>query len=65
MALAGAGLRFDAGELIAGYNFRIQLGLNAVIPFSDARVDMSGESFDVQNPIVGVAMGLTFGRFAD
>ena len=65
VALAGAGLRFDAGELIAGYNFRIQLGLNAVIPFSDARVDMSGESFDVQNPIVGVAMGLTFGRFAD
>ena len=65
VALAGAGLRFDAGELIAGYNFRIQLGLNAVIPISDARVEMSGESFDVQNPIVGVAMGLTFGRFAD
>ena len=55
MALAGAGLRFDAGELIAGYNFRIQLGLNAVIPFSGATVDMSGESFDVQNTNVGIA----------
>ncbi len=65
VALAGAGLRFDAGELIAGYNFRIQLGLNAVIPFSGATVDMSGESFDVQNTNVGIALGLTLGRFAD
>ncbi len=65
VALAGAGLRFDAGELIAGYNFRIQLGLNAVIPFSDAQVDMSGENFDIQNTNVGVVLGLTLGRFAD
>lgn len=65
VALAGAGLRFDAGELIANYNFRIQLGLRAVIPFSNARLDMSGESFDVQNTTVGIAMGLTLGRFAD
>ena len=65
VALAGAGLRFDAGELVAGYNFRIQLGLNAVIPFSGATLDMSGESFDVQNTNVGVALGLTLGRFAD
>jgi hypothetical protein len=65
VALAGAGLRFDAGELIAGYNFRIQLGLNAVVPFSGARVEMSGESYDVQNTNVGVVLGLTLGRFAD
>jgi hypothetical protein len=65
VALAGAGLRFDAGELIAGYNFRIQLGLNAVIPFSGARLDMSGESFDVQNSNVGIALGLALGRFAE
>lgn len=65
VALAAAGLRFDAGELIAGYNFRIQLGLNAVIPFSGATVDMSGESYDVQNTNLGIALGLTFGRFAD
>ena len=64
VALAGAGLRFDAGELIAGYNFRIQLGLNAVIPFGNARLSMSGESFDVQSTTVGVALGLTLGRFA-
>ena len=65
VGIAGAGLRFDAGELIAGYNFRIQLGLNAVIPFSGATLDMSGESFDVQNTNVGIALGLTLGRFAD
>jgi hypothetical protein len=65
VALAGAGLRFDAGELIKGYNFRIQLGLNAVVPFSGATLDMSGESFDVQNTNIGIALGLTLGRFAD
>ena len=65
VALAGAGLRFDAGELIAGYNFRIQLGLNAVIPFSGATLDMSGESYDVQNTNLGIALGLAFGRFPD
>lgn len=65
VALAATGLRFDAGELIAGYNFRIQLGLNAVVPFNDARLDMAGESFDVQNTNVNVALGLILGRFAD
>ena len=64
VALAGAGLRFDAGELIADYNFRIQLCLHAVIPFSDARLDMSGESFDVQNSNVFIALGFALGRFA-
>lgn len=65
VALAATGLRFDAGELLAGYNFRIQLGLNAVIPVSGATLDMSGESFDVQSTSVGVALGLTLGRFAE
>jgi hypothetical protein len=63
--LGAAGLRFDAGELISGYNFRIQLGLNAVLPASDARLDMAGESFDAQRPTAGVALGLTIGRFVD
>lgn len=65
VALAGAGLRFDAGELIADYNFRIQLGLHAVVPFSGARLDMTGESFDVQNTTMVIALGLTLGRFAN
>ncbi len=65
VALAEAGLRFDAGELIAGYNFRIQIGLNATIPLSSARLDMSGETFSVQKTNVGIVAGLTLGRFAD
>ncbi len=65
VALAEAGLRFDAGELIAGYNFRIQIGLHATIPFSDARLDMAGESFNVQKTNVGIVAGLTLARFAD
>jgi hypothetical protein len=64
VALGGAGLRFDAAELFAGYKLRIQLGLNAVVPFSDAQVDMTGETFDVQQATVGVTLGLTIGRFS-
>ena len=65
VALGGAGLRFDAGELFAGYNLRILLGLSAVVAFSDARVDMEGESYRVQRPSVAIGLGLTLGRFAD
>ena len=64
VALGDAGLRFDAGELFAGYNLRILLGLSAVVPFSDARVDMAGETFDVQQPTLGITLGVSFGRFS-
>lgn len=63
--LAGLGLRFDSGELISRLNFRIQLGLSAWIPFSDAQLDMEGETFRVQQPAAAVTLGLTLGRFDD
>jgi len=63
--LAGLGLRFDSGELISRLNFRIQLGLSAWIPISDAALDMGGETFRVQRPMVTISLGLTLGRFAD
>jgi len=63
--LAGLGLRFDSGELISRLNFRIQLGLSAWIPFNDAQLDMGGETFRVQQPVAGVTLGLTLGRFDD
>ena len=61
--LAGLGLRFASGELISRLNFRIQLGLSAWIPFSDAQLDMEGETFRVQQPMAAVTLGLTLGRF--
>jgi hypothetical protein len=45
-------------------NYRIQLGLAGWIPFSDARLQMSGEEFRVQQPTLAISLGLTFGRFA-
>jgi len=63
--LTGVGLRFNAGELVSRFSFRIQLGLSAWVPFSDARVDMEGESYRVQRPSVVIGLGLTLGRFAD
>jgi hypothetical protein len=63
--LAGIGWRFNSGELFSGLHYRIQLGLSAWIPFSDARIDMSGESFRVQEPSWAITLGLTLGRFAE
>jgi hypothetical protein len=63
--LTGLGLRFNSGELISRFNFRIQLGLSAWIPFSDASLDMGGETFRVQRPTAAITLGLTLGRFAD
>jgi hypothetical protein len=63
--LAGLGFRFDSAELIARWNFRIQLGLSGWFPFSDARLDMAGETFRVQQATSAITLGLTLGRFAD
>ena len=63
--LAGLGLRFDSGEIMSRLNFRIQMGLSAWLPFSDARLDMGGETFNVQRPAVTATLGLTLSRFTD
>ena len=61
--LAGLGWRFNSGELFANLHYRIQLGLSAWVPFSNAQLDMSGESFRVQQPSYAITLGLTLGRF--
>lgn len=63
--LVGLGWRFNSGELFANLHYRIQLGLSAWVPFSDAQLDMSGESFRVQEPTFAITLGLTLGRFAE
>ena len=65
VVLAGTGLQFDGSELVGGYEFGVRLGLDASIPFSRANVDMGGESFDVQRPVLVLSLGLVFGRLAD
>lgn len=64
IVLGGIGIRINAAEFFEDFNLRIQLGLTGWVPFSDAEVEMAGETFRVQEPTVAIAMGLTIGRFA-
>ena len=64
-AVLGAfGMRFNSAELFSGWHYRIQLGLSGWFPLSDARLDMAGETFRVQQPSLSISLGLTLGRFA-
>jgi hypothetical protein len=65
VALAAIGLQFDGGELVGGYDFGTRLGLNASIPLSHSSVDMGGDSFDVQRPVLVLSVGMIFGRLSD
>ena len=57
---AAAGLRFFAATLGHRWNYRIQLGLTAWLPLKDASVQLGGEQFSLQEPAVGIALGMTF-----
>ena len=57
---AAAGLRFFAATLGQRWNYRIQIGLNAWAPLDDARVQLGGEQFSLQEPAIGIALGMTF-----
>ncbi len=55
-----SGLRFQAARLSKRWNFRIQLGLAAWIPLSDARLDFGGEMVSLQEPAWGMTLGVVF-----
>jgi len=55
-----AGLRFFAATLGQRWNYRIQLGLSAWAPLDDASVQLGGEQFSLQEPAIGIALGMTF-----
>jgi hypothetical protein len=57
---AAAGLRFFAATLGQRWNYRIQLGLSAWAPLDDASVQLGGEQFSLQEPAIGIALGMTF-----
>jgi hypothetical protein len=58
-----SGLRFDAAELGSHWRLRIQTGISAWLPVSDADVKFAGEQFSIQNPTVGLFLGMTFESF--
>ena len=59
----GSGLRFDAAELGSNWRLRIQTGLSAWLPVSDADVSFAGEQFSIQKPTVGLFLGMTIESF--
>ena len=59
----GSGLRFDAAELGSHWRLRIQAGISAWLPVSDADVTFTGEQFTIQNPTVGLFLGMTIESF--
>lgn len=56
----GAGLRFFAATLGQRWSYRIQLGLNVWAPLGDASVQLAGERFSLQDPAIGIVLGMTF-----
>ncbi len=55
----GSGLRFTAAEFGSQWRLRIQTGISAWLPFSDADVSFAGETFTIQRPTVGLFLGMT------
>lgn len=57
---AAAGLRFFAATLGQRWNYRLQLGLSGWVPLDDVSVQLAGEQFSLQEPAIGIALGMTF-----
>lgn len=59
----GAGLRFNAASLSNSWNYRLQLGVGAWIPIQDAHVQLENEVYRLQEPGLGISLGMTFDYF--
>lgn len=57
---AGTGLRFNATSLGARWNYRLQLGLTAWAPLSDADVLLDGDQYSIQKPSLAIVLGMSF-----
>jgi hypothetical protein len=57
---AGAGIRFNAASLGQRWNYRLQLGVSAWAPLNDARVQLNGEEFTLQESALAFLLGMSF-----
>jgi len=58
----GTGARFHAASMGRLWRYRLQIGLVAALPLDDARLAIGGSNVTVQQPSVGVTLGMTFDR---
>lgn len=55
-----AGLRFNAANLGSNWWYRLQLGVVAWTPLSDASVMLDGQTYGIQKTALGISLGMTF-----
>jgi hypothetical protein len=54
------GFRFNAASLSQSWMYRLQVGISAWLPLSDADVQLSGSVHQIQSPALGISLGMTF-----
>lgn len=54
------GLRFFATTLGKRWNYRLQLGLNAILPFGDETILLMGDQFTLLESRLGLSLGMSF-----
>lgn len=59
-ATISGGLRFFATTLGQRWNYRLQLGISAVLPFGDETVQVGVGQFTLQKPQLGLSLGMSF-----
>jgi hypothetical protein len=57
---ADTGVRFFAAALGDSWNFRLQLGVALTVPLASKNVRLGDEQFTLQEPSLGVLLGMTF-----
>ena len=58
----GVGTRIQAATMGDRWRYRLELGITALFPLNDARLDIGEESITVQQPTVGAFLGMSFDR---
>ena len=62
VVVLNAGFRLHASSLGSGWRYRIQTGVTAWLPFGDASVAIETEAWTIQEPSVGLLLGVSFER---
>ena len=60
VVLLGLGMRFHAASMGESWRYRLQLGLNASLPVSDATLALQTDNFRVQEPQIALLLGMSF-----
>lgn len=57
-----AGTRIHAATMGEGWRYRLQVGFSVLLPLDDAGLEIGGDSITVQQPTIGLFLGMSFDR---